>query len=110
MENWINRGVDRAAVTIGEKRLGNASEDADVGLDPDLQQSLVDGGHPEVVDDLGILHHLARCNVESGHISSNVGIADDRKNPGGHVEQVGDLSGLIRSRHEPKCKHKQKNM
>ena len=101
-ERRVNRGEDGAAVTSWQKQVGNCCNDANRGLGPHLAQGLLNGGHPKVVDDLGSLHHLAWSDVEAGHITSNVGIADDRKNPGSHVELVGDLSGMISTRHGPK--------
>ena len=81
----VDRGEDGSTITAGNKGFGDRGEDADVGLGPDLLQSLIDWTQPEVVDDLGILHSLTRSDVESSHIPSNVGVADD----GDHPSHVG---------------------
>ena len=48
-----------ATISAAEKELGDRRNNQDGGLDPNLGQSVVEGGQLDAVDDLGLLHNLA---------------------------------------------------
>ena len=77
IQNRINRGKDGAAVAVGHDGVCDGSEDADGGLGSDLVQGLVNGWQPQEVDDLGILHSLSWCDIQSGHVAPDICVTDD---------------------------------
>ena len=78
-QDGVDRRRDCATITGVEQKLGNESHHDDVALAPDLPKSRLQVGHLIAVNDLRGLHGWPRGHIQSGHVSTNIGIADDRK-------------------------------
>ena len=83
-QNGIDRCKDGATVAVGHDGLSDGRDDADGGLDPDLLESLIEWSQPKEIDDLGSFHGFSGGDVETGPISSNIGVPDDGEQPGSH--------------------------
>ena len=60
---WIDGPGDGAGEAVDNECVGDSSDDADGRLWPDLLKSRLEWSHAEIIDDLGLLHDLARCDI-----------------------------------------------
>ena len=65
---------DGSAVAGGQQEVGDRGHDADGGVGPNVVEDSADGTGAVVVEDLSGLHGLSRCDIESGHISSDISV------------------------------------
>ena len=81
-QDWVHGGVDGATKAIGKERLSQRRKNADRGLHANLTQDGLEGPDTGEVDDLGSLHHLPGSHIQAGHITPDIGIANNRDHPG----------------------------
>ena len=81
-KDWVDRGADGPTVTAGDDHLGHGGHDANGRLLPHGLERLVDWWDAEVLDDLRLLHALAGSDVEFGHVTLDIRIADNREHLG----------------------------
>ena len=85
-QDGVDGREDRAAVAGSHQELGDGRHDADGGLWANRLQSCIQWCQNGTVNDLRLLHGLARCQIESGHVPADVVVTDDRNHPWHHDE------------------------
>ena len=91
-QHRVDRGHDGAGEPVGDDELGQRCHNEDGGLRLHLLQRGVESRRMNAVDNLSCLHSLTRRDVEPGHITTDIGIANNRKELSGrHLQWRRDL-------------------
>ena len=96
-QHRVDRGHDGAGEPVGDDELGQRGHNEDGGLRLHLLQRGVESRRMNAVDNLSCLHGLTRRNIQSSHVASDIGIANDRKELSGrHFQWRRDLKVMMR--------------